>query len=133
VHIELSQEVSLAAHYRFIAFGVLLGSAIVPAPCFSQTASYAPINCTKAATPAEKAICASYELGQDEARLATLYGLLTSLVAMGQRGDIIDAQQKWIVVRSACGNDIKCLSQAYQARIGSLAKQFDALAKRGPF
>jgi uncharacterized protein len=123
----------MVAHHRFVAFGVLLGSVIVPASCFSQTASYAPINCTKASTPAEKTICANYELGQDEARLATLYGLLTSLVAMGQRGDIIDAQQKWIVVRSACGSDVKCVASAYQARIGNLAKQFDALAKRGPF
>lgn len=123
----------MAAHHRFIAFGVMLGSVIVPASCFGQTVSYAPLNCTKASTPAEKAICANYELGQDEARLATLYGLLTSLVAMGQRGDIIDAQQKWIGVRSACGSDVKCLTSAYQARIGNLAKQFDALAKRGPF
>ena len=123
----------MAAHHRFIAFGVLLGSVIVPASCFGQTASYAPINCAKASTPAEKAICANYELGQDEARLATLYGLLTSLVAMGQRGDINDAQRKWIIVRDACGNDIRCLSQAYQTRIGNLSKQFDALAKRGPF
>jgi uncharacterized protein len=123
----------MAAHHRFIAFGVLLGSAIVPTSCFGQTASYAPLNCTKASTPAEKTICGNYELGQDEARLATLYGILTSLVAMGQRGDIIDAQQKWIVVRSVCGSDVKCLASAYQARIGNLAKQFDALAKRGPF
>jgi uncharacterized protein len=123
----------MAAHHRFIAFGVLLGSAIVPASCFGQTASYAPLNCTKASAPAEKTICANYALGQDEARLATLYGILTSLVAMGQRGDIVDAQQKWIVVRSACRSDVKCLASAYQARIGNLAKQFDALAKRAPF
>jgi uncharacterized protein len=123
----------MAAHHRFIAFGVLFSSVIVPASCFGQTASYAPLNCAKASTPPEKTICGNYELGQDEARLATLYGILTSLVAMGQRGDIMDAQQKWIVVRGACGSDVKCLSQAYQARIGNLAKQFDALAKRGPF
>lgn len=123
----------MAAHHRFIALGILLSSVLMPVPCFSQTAAYAPINCAKASIPAEKTICGNYALGQNEARLATLYGLLTSLVAMGQRGDINDAQQKWIAVRNACGTDIKCLSEAYQARIGNLSKQFDALAKRGPF
>ncbi len=83
--------------------------------------------------PSRKIICGTYELGQDEARLATLYGLLTSLVAMGQRGNIIDAQQKWIAVRGACGSDVKCLTGAYQARIANLSRQFDALAERGPF
>jgi uncharacterized protein len=123
----------VAAHHKFIALGVVLGSLTTAGPCFSQTAAYAPLNCAKASIPAEKTICGNYDLGQDEARLATLYGLLTSLVAMGQRGDIIDAQQKWIKVRNACAGDIKCLTQAYQTRIGNLSKQFDALAKRGPF
>ena len=106
----------MAAHHRFIAFGVLLGSIIVPASCLGQTASYAPLNCAKASTPTEKTICGNYELGQDEARLATLYGILTSLVAMGQRGDIMDAQQKWIVVRGACGSDASLNNSANGGR-----------------
>ncbi len=123
----------MAAHRRLIVFGVLLSFALIPAPCFSQTASYAPLNCAKASAPAEKTICVNYELGQDEARLATLYGALTSLVAMGQRGAIMDAQQKWIAVRNACGTNVKCLQGGYQARIANLSRGFDALAKRGPF
>ncbi len=123
----------MAVHQRLVVLVVLLGSAIMPASCLGQTASYAPLNCSKASIPAEKAICGNYDLGQDEARLATLYGLLTSLVALGQRGDIIDAQQKWIAIRNACGSDVKCLTGAYQARTANLSRQFDALAKRGPF
>jgi uncharacterized protein len=119
--------------HRLIILGVLIAAAFVPAPCLGQTAVYAPLDCAKASSPAEKTICGTYALGQDEARLATLYGLLTSLVAMGQRGDIMDAQRHWITVRNACASDIKCLAHAYQARIGDLSKQFDALAKRGPF
>lgn len=118
---------------RFIMLILLFGSAVAPAPCFGQTAAYAPINCSKASNPAETTICGNYGLGQDEARLATLYGLITSLVAMGQRGDIMDAQRKWIAVRDACKSDAQCLAHAYQTRIGDLAKAFDALAKRGPF
>jgi uncharacterized protein len=87
----------MAVYQRLIVLAVLLGSALMPASCLGQTASYAPLNCSKASIPAEKTICGTYELGQDEARLATLYGLLTSLVAMGQRGDIIDAQRsQWL-------------------------------------
>ncbi len=123
----------MAAHHRLIVLGVLLSSAIISAPCLGQVASYAPINCAKASVAAEKTICATYVLGQNEARLATLYGLLTSLVAMGQRGDIMDTQQKWIVIRNACGSNVKCLAGAYQARIKNLSQHFDALAKRGPF
>ncbi len=123
----------MAVHHHLVPLGVLLVFITTSTPGFSQTAAYAPVNCTKASVTAEKTICGTYQLGQDEARLATLYGLLTSLVAMGQRGDIIDAQQKWIAVRNACGNDTKCMDRVYQARIGNLSKQFDALAKRGPF
>ncbi len=117
----------------FIVPCVVLVSVFASAPCLSQTAAYAPIECAKASAPAEKTICGNYVLGQDEARLATLYGLLTSLVAMGQRGDIMDAQQHWIASRNACGTDVQCLTKSYKARIGDLSKQFDALAKRGPF
>jgi uncharacterized protein len=123
----------VAVHHRLVILGALFGLIVAVEPCASQTAAYAPINCAKATLKPEKTICANYELGQDEARLATLYGLLTSLVAMGQRGDILDAQQKWIGVRNACADDVTCLRNAYQARIGALSKAFDALAKRGPF
>lgn len=103
------------------------------APSIGQMAPYAPINCAKASTPAETTICGNYALGQDEARVATLYGIMTSLVAMGQRGNIMDAQQKWLLRRNACKSDVQCLTSAYSARISTLSKQFDALASRGPF
>src|SRR4029079_12938256 len=90
-------------------------------------------DCKKAATPAEKTICGNYGLGQDEARLATLFSVLTSLVAMGQRADLTDAQRKWVSVRDACGSDAGCLARVYQARINELSQTLDALAKRGPF
>ncbi len=113
--------------------GILLASAISLAPHASCAASYAPLDCKKAATPAEKTVCKSYGLGQDEARLATLFSVLTSLVGMGQRADLTDAQNKWISVRNACGGDASCLTRAYQARINELSQALDALAKRGPF
>jgi uncharacterized protein len=113
--------------------GILLACAITFAPHVGRAAPYAPLDCKKAATPAEKTICGNYGLGQDEARLATLFSVLTSLVAMGQRADLTDAQRKWVSVRDACGSDAGCLARVYQARINELSQTLDALAKRGPF
>jgi len=59
--------------------------------------------------------------------------VLTSLLAMGQRADLTDAQRKWVCVRDAYGCDAGCLAHVYQARINELSQTLDALAKRGPF
>jgi uncharacterized protein len=84
---------------------------------------YQPLNCSMASTAASAAICTSYALGQNEARQATLFSILTSLVAMGQRADLVEA----------CGGDIKCLSVAYKTRIEELSQAIETLAKRGPY
>jgi uncharacterized protein len=99
----------------------------------AQAAEYAPINCSKASSPTERTICGSYLLGQADAHLATLFGVVTSLVAMGQRGDITDAQRKWLAQRDACRNDGACIARVYQSRISELSAAFDAIASRGPF
>jgi len=97
-------------------------------------ASYAPLDCAKASTTvADTTNCKTYSLGQDEARLATLFEVMTSLVAMGQRGDIIDRQQQWLAAREACRGNVTCVAQAYQSRIAELSQALDALVKRGPF
>ncbi|MFD2184784.1 lysozyme inhibitor LprI family protein [Rhodoplanes azumiensis] len=94
---------------------------------------YSPIDCAKATTPADRTICSTYALGQDEARMATLYGVATGLVAMGQRGDIQDAQRAFIRTREACGTDTACLSRVYATRIRELTAVIDGIAARGPF
>jgi uncharacterized protein len=113
--------------------GIALVSVLCLAPRLGHAASYAPLDCAKAATAAETTVCKTYALGQEEARLATLFGVLTSLVAMGHRADIADAQRRWVFVREACGNNADCLSRVYQTRINELSQALDDLAKRGPF
>ena len=108
-----------------------LGFLVVAAPAWA--ADYAPVDCGKASSPAERTICRSYPLGQAEARMATLFGVVTSLVAMGQRGDIGDAQRKWLKERNACGEDTTCLARAYQSRIDALSAVLDTVAAHGPF
>jgi uncharacterized protein len=110
---------------------VALLAAVIAAPALA--ADYAPLNCAKAANPAERTICNNYALGQDEARMATLYAVDTSLVAMGQRGDIGDAQLAWLKQRAACGRSVACLSKAYRKRIGELETTFRDIASHGPF
>jgi uncharacterized protein len=104
--------------------------------CSSSAAfagDYAPLNCIKARSPAEHAICDSYALGQSEARMATLFSVATSLVAMGQRGDIQDAQREWLTARDACGKNTVCLAAAYDKRIRTLEKTIANIASRGPY
>lgn len=110
---------------------VLVSVLIIPS--LALAADYAPINCTKATTPADVAICKTYSLGQDEAQMATLYGIAMSLVAMGQRGDIGDAQLQWIKTREACGSNVACLTKAYGARIPQLNTVIDGIASHGPY
>jgi uncharacterized protein len=110
---------------------VALGFVVVAGPALA--ADYAPIDCGKASSPTERTICRSYPLGQSEARMATLFGVVTSLVAMGQRGDIGDAQRKWLKERNACGDDSVCLARAYQSRIDALSAALDTIASHGPF
>jgi uncharacterized protein len=113
--------------------GILIASVLSFAPRPGHAASYAPLDCAKVSTAAETTVCKTYALGQDEARLATLFEILTSLIAMGQRADLVDTQRRWIAVREACGSNTECLSRAYQSRINELMQTLDALAKRGPF
>ena len=96
-------------------------------------ANYAPLICLKANSPAQHAICGSYALGQAEARMATLFAVATSLVAMGQRGAIQDEQAQWLQTREACGADAACLARAYETRIEALKSVIDAIASRGPY
>lgn len=124
---------SIMKHRLCKRLGILLALALSLLPRLGLAASYAPLDCAKASTAADMTICKTYSLGQDEARLATLFEVLTSLVAMGQRGDIIDRQQRWLSAREACGSNVTCLSHAYQSRIDELSRALDAMVKRGPF
>jgi uncharacterized protein len=112
--------------------GVLL-AASVAMPCAAGAGDYAPLNCAKAGSAAERTICGSYALGQAEARMATLFGIATSLVAMGERGALKDEQRAWLKEREACGTRIGCLTRRYDARIKTLSGVIDGVAAHGPF
>ena len=108
-------------------------AALTIAPGVAQAADYAPLNCAKAKSAAEKTICGNYALGQLEARMATLYAVATSLVAMGQRGDMLGAQRDWLQERENCGDRVPCLTERYDARIRDLNGTIEGIASRGPY
>ena len=99
----------------------------------AMAADYVPLDCAKASTATEKAICSSYGLGQAEAHMATLYQWATTFVAMGQRGTIQDQQAAFIKKREACGADVKCIRSAYSIRIEQLEAVMDNVKRHGPF
>lgn len=102
-------------------------------PGVVHAGDYATMNCAKAESAAEKTVCGNYALGQLEARMATLYAVATSLVAMGQRGDMLEAQRDFLQERENCGADVGCLTQKYDARIADLDGTIAAIASRGPY
>ena len=110
-----------------------LSAAVLLAPGAAGAADYAPMNCAKAKSAAERTVCKDYGLGQLEARMATLYAVATSLVAMGQRGDMQGAQRDFLQERENCGANVSCIRQKYDARIADLQGTIDQIASRGPY
>jgi uncharacterized protein len=115
------------------ALAIAIGLSLAADPCLAVAADYAPLNCAKAKSAAEITICKTYALGQAEARMATLYGVATSLVAMGRRGDIRDAQAEFLKARAACGRHVACLTKVYSARIEQLDEVIAEIASHGPY
>ncbi len=99
----------------------------------SGAAAAASFDCSTAKATDEKAICANCGLQQLDVKMTTLYGVITKLVAMGQRGDIQDAQRAWLSRRALCGSDAGCLRQAYEGRIRELEAGLSEIYSRGPF
>lgn len=123
------KEMNLMTVLRTIAAALALCLAAGAA----RAADYAPLDCARARAPADRTVCRNYDLGQREARMATLFEWTMSLTAMGQRGDIGDAQRAFIRTRAACGDRIACIRAAYDARIADLEKVMKGIAVRGPF
>ncbi|WP_454914681.1 lysozyme inhibitor LprI family protein [Xanthobacter sediminis] len=107
--------------------------AMLAAGWLAGPAAAASFDCATARAADEKAVCASCDLEQLDVKMSTLYGVITKLVAMGQRGDIQDAQRAWLSRRALCGGDAACLRQAYNARIQELEAGLNSIYSRGPF
>jgi uncharacterized protein len=111
-----------------LAAAALLAAAFLP-----QAAEAASFDCAKARTPDEIAICGNQTLGERDVEMATLYKVLTHLLAMGGRGAVQDDQAEWLKARGECGADVACLTERYDERIRALNAGLEEVYSRGPF
>lgn len=112
---------------------LLLSLALAAGLLAHTPAGAASFDCATARAPDEAAVCGNCDLAQLDVKMATLYGVITHLVGMGERGAIRDAQAEWLRQRAACGADSACLVQAYRNRINLLEKGLEGIYSRGPF
>lgn len=95
--------------------------AAVAVAAASTSALAASFDCSKAAQPDEKAICATPALGDLDVEMATLYRVRMELpMLMGARGAARDEQQSFLEQRAKCAGDVACLTQQYDQRISAL-------------
>lgn len=95
----------------------------------------ASFDCTKAATPQEKAICASPALSQADDQMAAAYHAWLTAAAPDWAAAIRDDQRVWLHLRTtSCpagksSNPIeKCLSELYRSRIDELRSNVRQIA-----
>jgi len=99
-------------------------------PAAAHAASY---DCNRAKAPDEKAVCAYLPLNDKDVRMSVLYEINKRTLAMGGRGAIQDAQQRWRRDRRSCGANRACLNRAYDRRLGELERSLDRIYRNGPF
>lgn len=99
---------------------LLLSLACAAAPVAVHAAG---MNCDRAASVGEKAICANPELVDRDSQLAEIYDKL--LKADPSQGDTVrQAQRSWLQTRNGCGGNETCLRNAYDERSAALSTQF---------
>ncbi|QTD32075.1 lysozyme inhibitor LprI family protein [Pseudomonas fluorescens] len=91
---------------------------------FFQQALASGMDCTKAASVVEKAICANKPLYELDAQMGTAYRSL--MKAVPAQAEVKKAQLQWLKERDRCGEEASCLSQRYQDRLQILNAQWIA-------
>ncbi|MDR6819183.1 uncharacterized protein J2X76_004365 [Neorhizobium sp. 2083] len=105
--------------------GLLLG---LTATAFPRTASAASFDCDRANLAAdEKVICDTRTLNDADVKMVTTFDILTSLMAMGNRGKLQDEQSAWLKKRQSCGEDVECIRAAYGDRLKQLDEAYKNL------
>ena len=81
-------------------------------------ASAASFDCTRAASPAEKAICGDEGLSRLDSDLNSAF--INAMSAAANPGSLRSSQRDWLKRRNACGADTACLERVYQERLQRL-------------
>jgi len=94
---------------------------------FFQQAQASGMDCTKAVSVVEKAICAQKPLYELDAQMGAAYRKL--MKAAPAQTEVKKTQRQWLKERDRCGEDVSCLSQRYQDRLQVVHAQWiDAVA-----
>jgi len=117
---------------RHAATIALVSAALALSMTASPTRA-ASFNCAKIRTPDEKAICADRRLNDMDVELAVRLEVARNLVAMGQRGALMDDQLAWVKARHACAADKACLVRRYHDRLDEVKGALERVYKKGPF
>jgi len=84
-----------------------------------STSGYAAgFDCSKAASAAEKAVCADNALSGMDSALSGMWK--QTLAGGGDAATLKAAQRDWLKQRDACGSDKACLSKRYRERLLAL-------------
>lgn len=95
------------------SLALALAAAALPA-----YAAAAGIDCAKANSRNEQAICADPVLRQRDGELAAAYA--AALKASDYRGELKQDQQAWLRERDRCDGQVRCLRMAYVGRLTEL-------------
>jgi uncharacterized protein len=107
--------------------GLLFGASLMATP---STASAASFDCDSGKLAAdEKVICDTRSLNDADVKMVTTFDILTSLLAMGNRGKLQEEQSAWLKKRQACGEDVECIRGAYAERLKQLDEAYKGLSR----
>ncbi|MDF3887886.1 lysozyme inhibitor LprI family protein [Cupriavidus basilensis] len=101
-------------------FPSLIAFLVLFAP--SERALPVVLNCDRAATKTEAAICSDENLRRLDMRLSSVYGKLARARSQ-QRDPLRQAQMAWLRTRDQCGTDENCIQGSYEERIEALQAQ----------
>ncbi|WP_367254357.1 lysozyme inhibitor LprI family protein [Pseudomonas sp. stari2] len=97
---------------------------------FFQQVQASGMDCTKAVSVVENAICAEKPLYELDAQMGAVYRKLMN-AAPQMRAELKNTQRRWLSERNECADNIDCLSQHYRDRLQVLHAQWiEAVAYR---
>ncbi|MHA3736542.1 lysozyme inhibitor LprI family protein [Pseudomonas sp. Eth.TT006] len=97
---------------------------------FFQQAMANGMDCEKAASAVENAVCADKRLYALDVQMGSAYRELMKISGEGQP-ELKRTQRLWLKARNQCDADIACLEQSYRDRLKLLqSQQMDAMAHR---
>lgn len=87
----------------------------------------ASFDCSLARSPDEVAVCGNARLSALDSEMGGLWYAYSRVpLLMGANGNRNDEAQAFLARRRACGSNVLCLSDAYQARLTTLRGEIDS-------